>query len=45
MGLTSFKCIFNIVDFDLGAWNPKHTLLLKTYGQTRALSVKYKKSV
>lgn len=32
-GLTSFKCILNIVDFDLGAWNSKYTLLLKTCGQ------------
>lgn len=37
LGLTSFKCIFNIVDFDLGAWNSKYTLLLNTCGQTDQL--------
>lgn len=30
LGLTSFKCVFNIVDFDLRSWNPKYTLLLQT---------------
>lgn len=28
--LSSFKCILNVIDFDLGAWNSKYTLLLKT---------------
>lgn len=36
-GLTSFKCIFNIVDFDLGARHPKYTLLLKTCVQRQTL--------
>lgn len=35
LGLTSFKCIFNIVDFDVGARNSKYTLLLETCGEIK----------